>query len=321
MTKTAIIFAGLLLAFAPPAAAGAGPGRIHVSWFSQQDGRSSAAAGAQIDVHSSRSGHPASRSRPTATAAAHTSSGTPSKPIGGTTDAPPPQPLYPPLPASSPVLKKTQPVGPGSFWYQDGAGHVCMYAPNSVLPCFTITGTGNTGPAAAPLTPVTIAEHVADRMTLSPGQLKASPSSAGLTGASSWFWLDPAPTTEHLSVSLAGEAVTVSAVPQITWRFGDGSTIDGGPGVAYQPGSVPPDAITHVYGTRCLPGDQGHDPFVLQSCGRDGYQLTATVSWQISYSAAGPVAASGTLRARTTTSSDAYAVSEARAFLVQGTAG
>ena len=118
----------------------------------------------------------------------------------------------------------------------------------------------------------------AERLTLSPGQVKASPSTAGLTGAASWFWLDPGRQQEQLSVSLAGEAVTVTAVPRITWRFGDGASVDGGPGVPYQPGSVPADAITHVYEMRCLPGDQGHDPYVLQSCGRDGYQLTAIVA-------------------------------------------
>lgn len=318
MIRATITTALAYLLVASAAMAGNG---IGVRPFSQQYSQSRAGAGARIDFHRRSSGRPASRSEPVATVAVHVSSGTPPKTIGGTTDTPSPQPPYPPLPASSPVLKRPQPAGPGSFWYQDGAGHVCMYAPNSVLPCFTVTGAGNGGPAAAPLTPATIAAHVAERLTLSPGQVKASPSTAGLTGAASWFWLDPAPTTERLSVSLAGEAVTVTAVPQISWRFGDGASVDGGPGVSYQPGSVPPDAITHVYGTRCLPGDQGHDPYVLQSCGRDGYQLTATVSWQISYRAAGPVAASGALPTRTTSSSDAYAVSEARGFLVQGTAG
>jgi hypothetical protein len=171
------------------------------------------------------------------------------------------------------------------------------------------------------LTPATIAAHVADRLTLSPGTVKSSPTGAGLTGAPSWFWLDPAPTREHLSVSLAGEAVTVTAVPQVSWRFGDGGTLAGGAGVPYQPGPVPSTAVTHVYGTRCLPGDQGRDPYVLASCDSDGYQLIAAVTWQISYRADGPVAATGTLPTRTTSSSAAYPVSEARAFLVQAATG
>jgi hypothetical protein len=322
MKKTAIIVAGLVLGLAPAVAARTGPGPIRVSWFSQQDGRSRAGVGAQIDVHKHTPGHPAGLAQPVASAAVQISS-TSSKTIGATTNSQPsrPQPLYPPLPASSPLLQKTQPYGPGSFWYQDGAGHVCEYVPGSTGLCFTITGTGNSAPAVPPLTPATIAAHVGDRMTLSPGQVKASPSGAGLTGAASWFWLDPEPATEQLSVSLAGEAVTVTAVPQITWQFGDGGSIEGGPGVPYQPGPVPPTAITHVYNTRCLPGDQGHDPYVLSSCGSNGYQLVATVSWQISYRAEGPVTASGALPTRTTTSSAAYPVSEARAFLVGGGAG
>ena len=317
MKKAAIILAGLMLAFAPPAAAG----RIHVGWFSQQDGRLRARAGARIDVQRSSAGHPKHRSQPTATVAVHVRSGASSKSIGGATDAPLPQPMYPPLSARSPLLKKTQPYGPGSFWYRDSAGHLCQYVPNSTRICFTTTVTGTAAPAVPPLTPATIAQHVADRLTLSPGAVKSSPTGAGLTGAASWFWLDPAPATEHLSVSLAGEAVTVMAVPQVSWRFGDGGTLDGGAGIPYQPGPVPSTAITHVYATRCLPGDQGRDPYVLASCGSDGYQLIAAVTWQISYRAHGPVAATGTLPTRTTSSSAAYPVSEARAFLVQAATG
>jgi len=316
MTRTSFILLFFGLIFVPVASAG----KIHVSWVSQQYSQSSAGAGARIDVHERTAGHPARRSQPTASVAVRVSSGGPSKSIGGATDAPA-QFRYPSLPASSPLLKKKQPVGPGSFWYQDGSGHVCQYAPNSVLPCFTITGTGNTAPAPPPLTPATIAEHVADRLTLSPGQVKTSPTSAGLTGAPSWFWLDPAPATERLSVSLAGEAVTVTAVPQVAWGFGDGGGLGGGAGVPYQAGPVPSTAVTHVYETRCLPGDQGHNPYVLASCGSDGYQLVAAVAWQITYRANGPVAAAGALPTRTTTSSAAYPVSEARAFLVGGTAG
>ena len=60
---------------------------------------------------------------------------------------------------------------------------------------------------------------------------------------------------------------------------------------------------------------------MLASCGSDGYELIAAVTWQISYRATGPVATAGTLPARTTTSFTAYPVSEARAFLVPGAAG
>lgn len=316
MIRASITAALVCLLLTPAALAGNG---IAVRPFSQQYSQSNAGAGARIDFHRRSAGHAARESQPSARVAVDVTTGANVKTIGGVTNGSPPGPRYPALPASSPILKSVQPAGPGSFWYQDGAGHVCMYAPSSVLPCFTVIGAG--GAAAAPLTAATLAAHVADEMALSPGEVKASPSTAGLTGAASWFWLDPAPTTEQLSVSLAGEAVTVTAVPRITWQFGDGSSLDGGPGVPYEPGPVPSSAITHIYDTRCLPGDEGHDPYVLSSCGSSGYDLVAAVSWQISYRAEGPVATTGTLPTRTTRSSAAYPVSEARAFLVQGAAG
>lgn len=310
--------AALLLLVGSAAMAGNPP--ISVRPFSQQYSQSSATAGARIDVRRRRAGRAADESKRSTHIAVDLTTAALGKTTGGTTDAPPPPP-FPPLPATSPLLKQTQPAGPGSFWYSDGSGHVCMYAPSSVLPCFTLTGAGNAAPAVAPLSPATIAAHVADRMSLSPGELKASPASAGLTGAASWFWLDPAPTGEQLSLSLAGEQVTVTATPHISWQFGDGATMNGGAGVAYRPGPAPADAITHVYETRCLRGDQGRDPYVLASCSGDGYDVTAVVTWQISYRATGPLAGSGTVPARTTTSTAAYPVSEARAFLIQGASG
>jgi len=320
MRRAAVIGLLACLVLAPAAEAGNGRNGIAVRPYSQQYSHSSAGAGARIDVHRRRDGRPARASRPIAHVAVDVSStAVHVKVVGGATDRPLPGPPFPSLPASSPILKQTQPAGPGSFWYSDGAGHICMYAPSSVLPCFTITGTATT--PVAPLSPAAIAAHVADRLSLSPGEIKTSPTSAGLTGTASWFWLDPAPTTEQLSISLAGEDVLVTATPQISWRFGDGASLDGGPGVPYQQGQVPAGAVTHLYQTRCLPGDQGHDPYVLPSCGSDGYSVAAVVVWTISYRAAGPIAAAGALPTRTTTSSVAYPVSEARAFLVGGTSG
>jgi len=145
-----------------------------------------------------------------------------------------------------------------------------------------------------------------------------SPTTVGLAGARSWFWLDPAPRRQSFSISLAGETVNVVAEPTVEWRFGDGAVLDGGPGVAYGADAGSSDAITHVYDTRCLPGDQGRNPYVLASCSQNGYAVLALVVWRITYSAAGPVAGSGALPGRTTETSASYPVSESRAFLVSG---
>jgi hypothetical protein len=166
--------------------------------------------------------------------------------------------------------------------------------------------------------PVAVATAAANRLALGPGGIEASPSAEtkGLTGAPSWFWLDPPPKVRSLSVSVGREHVTVSAsAKDVRWAFGDGASLTGGPGVPYRAGDEPDGAILHAYETRCLPGDQGHNPYMLSGCGARGYTVTAELRWGISYEASGPMSRSGSLPSRTTATSLAYPVSEARGFL------
>lgn len=174
-------------------------------------------------------------------------------------------------------------------------------------------------PAALPTppeSPAVAAERVAARIPLEAGKIEVSPQKDGLTGAPSWFWLSPQPITQTVSVTLAGEKVTVTAsASAVQWGFGDGATVTAGPGVPYRPDAASASAVRHVYETRCLPGDQGRDPNVLPSCGADGYTVEAIVQWSISYTASGKVSGGGVLPSRTTSASITYPVSEARAFL------
>lgn len=227
-------------------------------------------------------------------------------------------PGYPSIAATSPLLRNPKPLGPASSWYRAG-GYSCIYSPGSSPACYRVVPAAHA--AQAGVSPQLLAASVERRLALATGAIKTSPTAQGLTGSDSWFWLDPAPQTETLSVSLSGERVTVTAKPRIEWRFGDGAAFDGGPGVAYRPGPPPPGAVWHVYQTRCLPGDQGRDPYVLASCSSDGYHVQALVTWQISYTAGGPVGGAGVLPARTTETTLAYPVSEARAFLLGGAGG
>jgi hypothetical protein len=311
--RTTLILVILFFGAVTTAIAGGhrGGGSLHVGAYSQEEQPHRAQIGANIDVSAAQAGQARDQGMTPAPAEQVVVS---VKTRGGAaSNLPPP---YPPLSTSAAILQDQHPGGPGSFWYTDTAGHACQYVPNSVTPCFTLVGPGaNNGPGVSP---AAVADSLARRVELAPGAIKTSPTNAGLTGAQSWFWLDPAPRRQSLSISLAGETVNVIADPTVEWRFGDGASIDGGPGVPYQADTVPSDAITHVYDTRCLPGDQGHDPYVLASCGQSGYTAEALVVWRITYRAAGPVAASGTLPARTTETSAAYPVSESRAFLVSG---
>jgi hypothetical protein len=237
---------------------------------------------------------------------------------GGAVDDLPDHDPYPPLASDSALARDPQPAGPGSFWYPIALGRVCVYFPDSTPPCYTLVDSGG-APGGPALDPAAIAASVAERLTLSPGRIRTSPRVTGLTGATSWFWLEPAPAAEELTVSLAGETVTVTAEPNgVEWRFGDGVALSGGPGRPYRPGRPPADAVLHPYETRCLPGDQGRNPYVLGTCGSTGYAVEAIVVWRISFAATGPIDASGALTARTTETSTSYPVSEARGFLVSG---
>jgi hypothetical protein len=286
------------------------PATIKLGYYSQQVDRNRARIGVSIDVKRNAPGREreaASRSSPRLVRL----------PVKGGAGDNLPEP-YPPLRANSSLAQNPEPLGPGSFWYPIGPGRVCMYAPDTVAPCYTLVGPGG-NPGGPGLSPEAIAASVADRLGLAPGRIQTSPRVTGLTGAASWFWLDPAPGPEELTATLAGETVTVRAEPSaIEWRFGDGTGLSGGPGIPYRPGPPPADAITHVYETRCLPGDQGRNPYVLASCSSGGYRLEAVVVWRISYSATGPIDSSGALPSRTTATTTAYPVSEARGFLVSG---
>jgi hypothetical protein len=305
-----LILAILLFGPVTTATAGGhgGGGSLHVGAYSQEEQPHRAQIGAHIDVSAARAGQDAVAPRTQRVVVTVRTRG------GAASNLPPP---YPPLSTSAPIFKDQHPGGPGSFWYTDTAGHACQYVPNSVAPCFTLVGPGSNGGAGG-LSPSAVAQSLSRQVELAPGSIKTSPTNTGLTGAQSWFWLDPAPRRQSLSISLAGETVNVIADPTVEWHFGDGASLDAGPGVPYQADAAAADAITHVYGTRCLPGDQGHDPYVLASCGQGGYSLAALVVWRITYSAAGPIAASGALPTRTTETSTAYPVSESRAFLVSG---
>jgi hypothetical protein len=224
--------------------------------------------------------------------------------------------VYPTLPADSPRLRDPTPAGPDTLWYDNGGGHSCIYIPNSTPQCFTLGEDGEPGAGSITIDPAAMAAEAADRLPLLPGTVSASPAPTlgGLTGVRSWFWLDPAPTTEQASVSAGPETVTVTAVPKVGWHFGDSSDATN-TGRSYRPARVPDDATGHSYETRCLPGDRDRNPYVLSTCGTDGYEVEATVTWMITYEATGPIATSGTLPTRTTSASATYPVGESRAFL------
>jgi hypothetical protein len=290
---------------------------VSIGVYSRREDPSRASIGGSVHVRYKSGGSPGLAARPhPATASSGVAVSAPPS-MGGAANTQGVETL----PSNAPILRKAAPLGPGTFWMNVN-GQRCIYTPNANGTCFNVAP-GAAGPRAAPIDPRVLAEAAAQRLSLLPGQIVASPSSrtTGLTGAPSWFWLAPAPATESLTVSGGGERVTVTAVPsQVVWAFGDGGQVDGGPGRPYARRAAA-GSIQHVYRTRCLPGDQGHDPYVLASCTANGYQVGAGVEWTIGFQAAGPIVTAGTLPLRTTSTGIAYPVDEVRSFLTRNGVG
>jgi hypothetical protein len=298
----AAIFLTVPLALSTATAADA-RSAVGVSEYSQAGTEGTASAGASITyTHSTSGGH--------------------NSPVGGS------PPTLTSSEAGAAPISSSEPAATST-----GNESPCVVAQEGqVSPCYGVVPgppearrtPPKPGSAPPPVNPAAIADTLSRRLVLVAGRITASPSArtAGLTGTASWFWLEPSPSPQTLSVSLRGEQVTVSAsVTSVRWSFGDDSQRLGGPGVPYRPGTAPAGAVLHTYQTRCLRGDQGHDPNVLPSCGPDGYTVEATAQWSISYTASGPVSGGGALPSRSTASSTTYPVGEARAFLTTGSAG
>jgi hypothetical protein len=290
---------------------------LRIGAYSQQGNSEHANAGGSINASDNSRGSPAVNGTP-----GSPSGGGDGQGVGGGVNAGPSgvEAAYPTISSNSPRYRNPHPYGPGSFWYEAEGGHRCVYVPASDGACFTVVQPEAGQPAPPPINPAAIAAGLASEMSLQAGSIAVSPSAraAGLTGAASWFWLEPTPASQSLSLSLRGEHVTVNAaVSGIQWSFGDGTSLTGGPGVPYSAGPAPSAAVRHVYQTRCLPGDRGRDPNVLSGCTSAGYQIQAAVNWGITYEATGPVPAGGALPSRSTETSVAYPVSEVRAFLTE----
>ena len=116
------------------------------------------------------------------------------------------------------------------------------------------------------------------RSVSGPGRIQLSPAGrsdrAPRRGSGSTPHRRPRPSRSRSQAS----RVTVTAVPEVEWRFGDGVAARG-TGMAYRPGPTPAEASTHAYDTRCLPGRPRPEPLRARElwrarlCGRSDRDL------------------------------------------------
>ncbi|WP_223145088.1 hypothetical protein [Actinotalea subterranea] len=185
-------------------------------------------------------------------------------------------------------LLTPQPDASNLAWdghYPDGAIYVVTC---SGLP-FGGSGGGWTWLATTPpgfgdvgITPAQMAQRAVDQMRLTGPAIHLTIASdqTGLVGVPVWLWTDVTPTTwgpNSATASVPGLSVTARAqATQIVWDMGDGNTrVCTGPGTPYSDGAVRSPTCDYQYerSSAGLPDD--------------AYPVTATTTWEVTWSGGG----------------------------------
>ena len=136
--------------------------------------------------------------------------------------------------------------------------------------------------------PRSLALQAEQSMRLPTPAIGLDPVGTSVVGLATWLWVDPSIWSVK-SVTASAGSVSATAVARpvgVTWTTGDGTVVTcGGPGVVYvptRPAAWQSTYCSHVYAASSLgqPSPDG-DP-------DDGrYPVTATVEWDVSWSAVG----------------------------------
>jgi hypothetical protein len=146
-------------------------------------------------------------------------------------------------------------------------------APANTNAAFQVVCVPNQTPAplqATTVSPVQLAEQASASQPW-PNLLVSANPTVGLTGLASWFWCAGNAAMADARATAGPLTVTVHAtMTDVTWRFGDGIAVSGDLGRAFPT----PSDIQHVYETDTAGLGQG-------------YQLTASVRWRVTFSVNG----------------------------------
>ena len=139
----------------------------------------------------------------------------------------------------------------------------------------------NAQAAAAQVNPAALAQQAVSQLPLGSPSIEMAPptTSEQLVNVSTWLWLNPAAWHQQTATAAAGPvSATATATPvEVVWSMGDGHQVTcTGPGTPYD--SSNPNATTDCSYT-----------WTQSSAGQpDGaYQVTATVYWQVAWTATG----------------------------------
>lgn len=158
-----------------------------------------------------------------------------------------------------------------------------------------------------PVDPEDLREEAIDRLQLPTPTIDFNPPTDQVVHVESWLWIDDAIWREHTkSVSAGGVTVTASAQPtRVIWDMGNGDiVVCGDAGTPYdtsRPAAEQSTTCSYTY-EHTSAGQPG-----------DGYQVTATVEWQVNWTVAG-APGGGALPTLSTSSATSVRVAEMQAL-------
>ena len=192
-------------------------------------------------------------------------------------------------------------TGPGS-WYSiscSGPAGTITQDPTWISSATPTTPT-TPAPATPPVDPRTLALQAESQLQLPDPTVSFNPANAAVVNLPTWLWVDPAIWHSYSVTATAGAVTaTATATPvSVAWTMGDGGSVGcGGPGSVYQP-ELPSSAQT-TYCSYAYPVASVGQPSSTGGPGQPAFTVTATVTWQVSWTAQG-AAGGGALPGLTT---------------------
>lgn len=152
------------------------------------------------------------------------------------------------------------------------------------------------GYGAASITPGELAARAVDQMQLTGAVIGMTPGPGrtGLVGVPVWLWTEVTPTSwgpNSATATVPGLSVTATAqASKIVWDMGDGATVTcANPGTAYYKGAITSPTCQHIY-ERSSAGQPD-----------DAYPVTATTTWDVTWTGGGASGALTLTRASSST--------------------
>lgn len=198
------------------------------------------------------------------------------------------------------MLLDPQPPGDDPLWegsYPSGAMYqvTCMDRIPGTNGGWTWLPAAPPGYGGIAITPAQLAARAVDQMRLAGPTIGITvpPDRTGLVGVPVWLWTEVAPTTwgpNSATAAVPGLSVTATAqVTQIAWDMGDGRTeVCTNAGTPWFEGGVESPTCDHVY----------EAPSVGQP--DDAYTVTATSTWEVTWTGGGTFGALTVTRSSTT---------------------